>query len=145
MMAQDGLVVVVLTIDRKTGACITSPDIISRGFIYIRDNEELMNELRGELRRAVGQRYNRIDLDRFKQEIREHVTHFLFEKTQRSPIVIPVINIVGGKPSGDTTVKTVANGRPTEEATKEQAIDQARRFAQLRQQLLGQDSHTDTE
>jgi ribonuclease J len=146
MMAQDGLVVVVLTIDRKSGACITSPDIISRGFIYIRDNEELMNELRGELRRAVGQRYNRIDLDRFKQEIKEHVTHFLFEKTQRSPIVIPVINIVGsGKSSGNTIVKTVINGRPTEEVTKEQAIDQARRFAQLRQQLLGQDSHTDTE
>lgn len=140
MMAQDGLVVVVLTIDRKNGACMTSPDIISRGFIYMRDNEELMNELRNELRRAVGQRYNRIDLDRFKQEIKEHVTHFLFEKTQRSPIVIPVINIVGGKPSGVTTVKTVTNGRPTEEATKEQAIDQARRFAQLRQQLLGQDS-----
>ena len=141
MMAQDGLVVVVLTIDRKTGACITSPDIISRGFIYIRDNEELMTELRNELRRAVTQRYDRIDLDRFKQEIKEHVTHFLFDKTQRSPIVIPVINIIGGKNS--TAVKTITNGKTGEENDKEMAIDQARRFAKLRQQLLGKDTGTE--
>ncbi len=143
MMAQDGLVVVVLTIDRKTGACITSPDIISRGFIYIRDNEELMNELRNELRRAVTQRYSRIDPDRFKQEIKEHVTHFLFERTQRSPIVIPVINIIGGGKPSSATVNTLVNGKAVDENAKEQAIAQARRFAQLRQQLLGQDTRNE--
>ena len=58
MMAQDGLVAVMLTIDRKTGNSLTSPDIISRGFIYMRDNEELMAELRNELKRAVEQRLN---------------------------------------------------------------------------------------
>ena len=142
MMAQDGLVTVVLTIDRKAGACLTSPDIISRGFIYMRDNEELMNQLREELRRAVTQRYKRIDIDRFKQEIREHVTHFLFDKTQRSPIVIPVVNIVGGKAAAPT-VKTTTNGRSAEEHAKEEAIAQARRFAQLRQQLLNQDARVE--
>lgn len=142
MMAQDGLVAVVLTIDRKNGNSLTSPDIISRGFIYMRDNEDLMNELRNELRRAVEQRFKRIDLDRFKQEIKEHVTHFLYEKTQRSPIVIPVINVIGGK--AVTTVTTKAtNGKTSEEAAREEAIAQARRFAQLRQQLLGQDSRPD--
>lgn len=145
MMAQDGLVTVVLTIDRKSGACLTSPDIISRGFIYMRDNEELMTELRAELKRAVQQRFKRIDLDRFKQEIKEHVTHFLYEKTQRSPIVIPVINVVGGKPAAGAVaaVKTVTNGKPADETTKEEAIAQARRFAQLRQQLLNQDSRVE--
>jgi ribonuclease J len=142
MMAQDGLVAVVLTIDRKTGTSLTSPDIISRGFIYMRDNEELMNDLRTELRRAVEQRFKRIDLDRFKQEIKEHVTHFLYEKTQRSPIVIPVINVVGGKVVTTVTSKT-GNGKTAEEAAKEEAIAQARRFAQLRQQLLVQDSRPD--
>jgi ribonuclease J len=142
MMAQDGLVTVVLTIDRKTGTSITSPDIISRGFIYMRDNEDLMTELRGELRRAVQQRFKRIDLDRFKQEIKEHVTHFLYEKTQRSPIVIPVINVIGGK--GNATVtKPAANGKTPEDIAKEEAIAQARRFAQLRQQLLGQDNRVE--
>jgi ribonuclease J len=101
MLAEEGLVAVVLTIDKRSGNLATSPDIISRGFIYMRDNEELMNAFRSELRRAVGQRFKRVDLDRFKQEIKEHVTHFLFEQTQRSPIVIPVVNVIGGKPAGD--------------------------------------------
>jgi ribonuclease J len=142
MMAQDGLVTVVLTVDRKTGTSITSPDIISRGFIYMRDNEDLMTELRGELRRAVQQRFKRIDLDRFKQEIKEHVTHFLYEKTQRSPIVIPVINVIGGK-TALTVTKPSANGKTPEDIAKEEAVAQARRFAQLRQQLLGQDARVD--
>jgi ribonuclease J len=142
MMAQDGIVTVVLTVDRKAGASLTSPDIISRGFIYMRDNEELMSELREELRRAIKQRFKRVDLDRFKQEIKEHVTHFLYEKTQRSPIVIPVINVIG---KGAATSKTVSNGvkATPEELAREKAIEQARRFAQLRQQLLNQDARTD--
>lgn len=143
MMAQDGLVAVVLTIDKKNGSVLTSPDIISRGFIYMRDNEELMNDLRSELRRAVQQRFKRVELDRFKQEIKEHVTHFLYERTQRSPIVIPVINVIGK--GAQTTVKTSSNGGSNgtspEEKAKEDAISQARRFARLRQQLLGQEAY----
>lgn len=144
MMSQDGLVTVVLTVDRKTGLALTSPDIISRGFIYMRDNEELMNELRGELRRAVQQRFKRIDLDRFKQEIREHVTHFLYDKTQRSPIIIPVINVIGK--GGPTNTPNGTNGElpaKPDHDPKDEAISQARRFAQLRQQLLNQDARTD--
>ncbi len=136
MMSQDGIVAVVLTIDRKTGQNLTSPDIISRGFIYMRDNEELMTELRTELKRAVVQRFKRVELDRFKQEIKEHVTHFLYDKTQRSPIVIPVINVIGGKP-GQGDVKK------TDDDLKKEAAVQARRFAQMRAQLLGQDARVD--
>ena len=136
MMSQDGIVAVVLTIDRKTGQNLTSPDIISRGFIYMRDNEELMTELRTELKRAVVQRFKRVELDRFKQEIKEHVTHFLYDKTQRSPIVIPVINVIGGKP-GQGEVKK------TDDDLKKEAAVQARRFAQMRAQLLGQDARVD--
>lgn len=141
MMSQDGIVAVVLTVDRKTGMSLTSPDIISRGFIYMRDNEELMSELRTELRRAVGQRFKRIDIDRFKQEIKEHVTHFLYEKTQRSPIVIPVINVVGGKQNDAKPASK--SGKSPEDQAREEAANQARRFAQLRQQLLNQDARTD--
>jgi ribonuclease J len=145
MMSQDGIVAVVLTVDRKTGTSLTSPDIISRGFIYMRDNEDLMTELRNELRRAVQQRFKRVDLDRFKQEIKEHVTHFLYEKTQRSPIVIPVINVVGKSAgqNGPEGKQQSSNGKSPEEAAKDEAANQARRFAQLRQQLLNQDARTD--
>src|SRR5215216_4203514 len=96
ILAEEGLVAVILTVDKRTGQLMTSPDIISRGFIYMRDNEELMNTFRVELKRAVQQRYKRIDLDRFKAELKDHITHFLFENTGGSPIVIPVINIIGG-------------------------------------------------
>ena len=97
LMAEDGIVSIILTIDRKNGNLLSSPDIITRGFIYMRDNEELMNDFRNELKRVVGQRFKRVDLDRFKQELKEHVTFYLYERTQRSPIVIPVVNVIGGK------------------------------------------------
>ncbi len=97
MLAEEGLVVVLLTVDRKSGQLMTSPDIISRGFIYMRDNEELMNTFRAELRRTVLQRFKRVDLERFKAELKDHITYFLYEHTQRSPIVIPVVNVVGSK------------------------------------------------
>lgn len=135
MLAEEGLVAVVLTIDRKTGALLTSPDIISRGFIYIRDSEELMNDFRAELRRAVAQRFKRVDLDRFKQELREHVTHFLFDKTNRSPIVIPVVNVVGKtaeKPKN-------GNGDPKAKKAEETPENPQERFAQMRAALLGKD------
>ena len=140
MMSQNGIVAVVLTVDRKTGSLLTSPDIISRGFIYMRDNEELMNNLRNELKRASQQRFRRVELDRFKQEIKEHVTHFLYENTQRSPIVIPVINVVG---RGANNNAKSQDPKAAEQAAKDEAALQSRRFAQLRQQLLGQDPRTD--
>ena len=140
MLAEEGLVAIVLTIDKKRGETLTSPDIISRGFIYMRDNEEMMKELRNELRRAVSQRFKRVDLDRFKQEIREHVTHFLFDHTQRSPIVIPVVNIVGGGGRPDSNPGAPAK---TQQSEQEIAADQQKRFQEMRLRLLSQDARTD--
>ena len=97
MLAENGIVSVILTIDKKNGQLMTSPDIITRGFIYMRDNEELMNQFRAELKRVVAQRFKRVDLDRFKQELKDHITYYLYEKTQKSPIIIPVVNVVGGQ------------------------------------------------
>lgn len=138
MLAEEGLVAVVLTLDKKNGNLLTSPDIISRGFIYMRDNEELMNEFRDELRRAATQRFKRVDLDRFKQELKEHVTHFLFEKTQRSPIVIPVVNVIGGKVTEKPT-----NGDKNGKATSEDAEALQKRFQEMRAKLLNQDARID--
>lgn len=143
MLAEEGLVAVVLTVDKKSGNLLTSPDIISRGFIYMRDNEELMNTFRTELRRAVGQRFSRVDLDRFKQELKEHVTHFLFEQTQRSPIVIPVVNVVGGA-KGAEKPHNANNGNGVATNTKpEEAEDLQKRFQQMRAKLLNQDARID--
>jgi ribonuclease J len=149
LLAEEGLVAVVLTVDKKTGSLLTSPDIISRGFIYMKDNEELMNAFRAELRRAVTQRFKRVDLDRFKAELRDYVTHFLYEQTQRSPIVIPVVNVIGGrteKANNDMHKSANGNGQQQQLAAKtpeEVALEQQRRFAQMRQRLLNQDARVD--
>jgi len=133
LLSEEGLVAVVLTIDKKSGNLLTSPDIISRGFIYMRDKEEIMTGLRQELKRAVAQRFKRVDLDRFKAELKDHVTHFLFEQTQLSPIVIPVVNVISGK----VEAKTVHQAKTKTE--EEIALDQQRRFQEMRARLLGQD------
>jgi ribonuclease J len=147
LLAEEGLVAVVLTIDKKNGSLLTSPDIISRGFIYMKDNEELMNAFRNELRRAVQQRFKRVDLDRFKAELKDYVTHFLYEQTQRSPIVIPVVNVIGGrteKANNDLHKNGNASG-PAEvpKTPEEMAVAQQQRFAQMRQRLLNQDARVD--
>jgi ribonuclease J len=131
ILAGEGMVAVVLTIDRKNGSLLTSPDILTRGFIYIRDSEELMNGLRIELKRAVQQRFKRVDLDRFKQELKDHVTHFLYEQTQRSPIVIPVVNVIGNSSKSNENKK-----KPTEKTPEQLAEEQQQRFAELRAKLL---------
>lgn len=151
MLSEEGLVAVVLTIDKKTGSLMTSPDIISRGFIHMRDSEELMNAFRTELKRAVQQRFKRIDLDRFKAELKDHVTHFLYEQTGHSPIVIPVVNVIsGGKsagnaPAGPQDKRPAGPNQPKEQekTSEELAAEQQRRFEEMRARLLGQDPRTD--
>ncbi len=140
LLAEEGLVAVVLTLDKKTGNLLTSPDIISRGFIYMREQEEIMNGLRNEVRRAVQQRFKRIDLDRFKAELKDHITHYLFEQTQRSPIVIPVVNIIGGKNEKQTSPDQPAEKQKTPE---EIAGEQQARFQAMRERLLNQDPRVD--
>jgi len=96
-MATEGMFVVVLTLQRGTGRLLTSPDIISRGFIYLRDSEELMGVIRQYLKQKIAKSSGkRIDLDAIKKDIRDDVTHILYDQTRRTPIVIPVINEVGG-------------------------------------------------
>ncbi|MCA9313024.1 ribonuclease J [Candidatus Saccharibacteria bacterium] len=105
LMSEEGMVVVMLTIDKKSGRLLTSPDIITRGFIYIRDNAELMDGLRAELKRAASQRFTRVDLDRFKQELKDHISHYLYEHTRRSPVLIPVVNVIGSNGQGTARPK----------------------------------------
>jgi ribonuclease J len=147
LLSEEGLVAVVLTIDKKSGNLLTSPDIISRGFIYMRDNEEIMNGLRIELKRAVQQRFKRVDLDRFKAELKDHVTHYLFEHTQRSPIVIPVVNIISGVNGGGQKKQAAGGNKPDEQppakTPEEIAAEQQKRFQEMRARLLTQDPRVD--
>lgn len=99
-MSTDGIFTVMLTVDKKTGNLMTSPDIISRGFIYLRDSEELMSKIRRYLKQKVASFYsngNGKDVEGLKKSIREDVAHILFDETQRTPIVIPVVNEISSK------------------------------------------------
>lgn len=101
-MAAEGMFVIVLTVARGSGRLMTSPDIISRGFIYLRDSEELMNMIRQYLKQKVTKSFSgkRVDLDVIKKELKDEITHILYDQTRRTPIVIPVINEIGGGGGG---------------------------------------------
>lgn len=102
-MSQEGMFVVVLTVQRGSGRLLTSPDIISRGFIYLRDSEELMGMIRAYIKQKAARAFaGKYDVEVIKKEIKDEVTHILYDQTRRTPIVIPVINEIGvtNRPNG---------------------------------------------
>jgi ribonuclease J len=94
MLARDGMFVIVAVVDRKTGQVKGSPDIISRGFVYLRESKELLRETRkrviGIVNRAAGTG-GAVNWSYIKDEIRNKLGEFLFSKTQRRPMILPVI------------------------------------------------------
>lgn len=92
-LAEEGMIVVIATINRRTGKVLKNPDIISRGFIYLKENKELLDEIRRRIRGIIGKipHYHEIDSDYIKTIIRDQVGEFLYRKTQRRPMVLPVI------------------------------------------------------
>ncbi len=94
MLAQDGIFLIVVSINTKTGKLKKSPDIISRGFVYLRESQELLNEARMVIKRTVEdstQGMNPINFDFVKSTLADDVGRFLFQRTAKKPIVIPVI------------------------------------------------------
>jgi len=93
VLAKEGMVVVITTLDRKTGRVLKNPDIISRGFIYLKENQELLNEIRRKIRGIVGRvpRNQPLDADYVKTLIRDQIGQFLYTKTKRRPMILPVI------------------------------------------------------
>lgn len=102
LMSNDGIIVTVLTVDKQTKRLLTNPDIISRGFIHMQENSELVEGLREHLREFSKHRLSRTDIKQFKQEVRDEVNSYLFEQTQRVAMIIPVVNVVApaGKGGG---------------------------------------------
>ena len=95
-MAKEGMFVIIATIDKKTGQLISSPDIISRGFVYMREQGDLINRTRSEVKRILGngkRRGKRVpdDWSNVKQKIREDIGRFLYVETQRRPMILPVV------------------------------------------------------
>jgi len=93
VMAEDGMIVIIATIDSKTGDTIGNPDIISRGFVYMKENKELIQKTRMKVKKIVKDHDPRTpaDDDYVKNKIRNDIGQFLFGQTKRRPMVLPVV------------------------------------------------------
>ncbi|WP_262397163.1 ribonuclease J [Zongyangia hominis] len=92
-LSEDGLLVIVATIDRATGQVVSGPDVVSRGFVYVREAEDMMNEVRkiaSDVLDSCRER-NIKEWGTIKTKVKDAVSDFLFHKTKRSPMILPVI------------------------------------------------------
>ena len=92
-LAQDGIITVVLTLDSASGSVIAGPDIVTRGFVYVRESEEIMEDLKEVAMWAVD---NCVENDihdwaTIKARIRDEISRLVYEKTRRSPMILPII------------------------------------------------------
>ena len=92
-LSQDGLIVVVATVDAASGLRVAGPDIVSRGFVYVRESEELMEEVRKIAVDAIDISLRRSGMDWYemKAAIKDDITKYLYAKTKRKPMVLPII------------------------------------------------------
>jgi len=101
MLAQDGMFVIIALIDQKTGKLKKSPDLISRGFIYLKENQELLRQVRIIIKKTVEDSTakvsihfnsnNQPDFDHIKNNLGETISKYLYQKTAKRPLIIPVI------------------------------------------------------
>ena len=92
-LSQDGLIIIVATINTYTGEIESGPDIVSRGFVYVRENEDLMNSARQLACRVIEDTYDRRyhDWNSVKTRLRDEMSRFMYEKTKRRPMILPIL------------------------------------------------------
>jgi ribonuclease J len=92
VLAQDGILMVVLTVDKETGHPLAGPDIVSRGFVYMRDSEELLESARERvLESFIGLNGHASDWSFVKDKIKHTLSEFLYDKTHRRPMILPIV------------------------------------------------------
>lgn len=92
-LAEDGIIIVVASIDAKNGCVVSGPDVVSRGFVYVRESEELLDEARETARQVLEECCSRhtLDWNTMKTRVRDELSHMIFRKTKRSPMILPII------------------------------------------------------
>lgn len=92
-LSEDGLIIAIIAMNKKTGEMVSGPDIISRGFVYVRESTELMNEVRGTVSKSVAncKKNNVKEWSAIKSQIRDDLRNFIFKKTRRNPMILPII------------------------------------------------------
>lgn len=92
-LSQDGLIVIVLTMDSSTGEVVAGPDVISRGFVYVRESESLMDDIKKLVRDEIHQcEENKIkDWVTIKANLKDSLREYIYQKTKRNPMILPII------------------------------------------------------
>jgi len=95
-LAQDGLIIIVITMDSTTGEVLAGPDIISRGFVYVRESENLMDEVRRTVQRELYKCEEKgiKDWSSIKSALKDGLRDYVFAKTKRNPMILPIISEV---------------------------------------------------
>ena len=96
-LSQDGLIIVAMAFDRTNGVLVSGPDVISRGFVYVRENEDIIESTR-EVVRSILASYGRIegsDWPSIKNRIKDELHHYIYEKIKRNPMILPIIVDLG--------------------------------------------------
>lgn len=93
LLSEDGIFVVVVTINRKKGKIVSGPEVTTRGFVYVKQNTELLQESNEIVKEVVEENLNRNEFEwsRLKQEVRDALNKHLFNKTRRRPVILPII------------------------------------------------------
>jgi len=93
LLSQDGILIVVVTLNKYKKSIAAGPEIISRGFVYVRESEQLMSDSTSLVRNIVEKNMEKdaFDWSSIKQDIRDQLNYFLFEKTKRRPMILPII------------------------------------------------------
>ena len=90
-LSQDGILIVVVTMDKNTGQIVAGPDIVSRGFVYVRESEALIEEAKAKVKVALENCSETADWSTMKSQIREVLSKHLYDKTKRRPMILPII------------------------------------------------------
>ena len=92
-LSQDGLIIIVLTMDSRTGAVVAGPDVLSRGFVYVRESENLMEDIKQLLRAEIDKFEEKhiTDWSTIKAVLREELRDYIYKKTKRDPMILPII------------------------------------------------------
>ncbi|MBR6392272.1 MAG: ribonuclease J [Eubacterium sp.] len=91
-LSRDGIIVIAATIDAASGYVVSGPDIVSRGFVFVKENEELIQSIREISENVITQQYDKRyrDWNSVKTRLRDEVTHYVFERTKRKPMILPI-------------------------------------------------------
>ncbi|HEU5085976.1 MAG TPA: ribonuclease J, partial [Roseiflexaceae bacterium] len=94
--SRDGILMVVVSVDRTTGQLVSGPDVVSRGFVYMRESDDLIEATKDAVRRALrnsnnGDGSTETDTSFVNRKIKDAVSDFLYEQTRRRPMVLPVV------------------------------------------------------